>query len=43
LAFTAGAEVIVAPEPNQQAWALTFEQGGSITCEADGALDVRVS
>jgi hypothetical protein len=43
LAFAEGAEVLVAPESNQQAWALTFEQGGSITCEADGALDVRVS
>lgn len=43
LAFAAGAEVLVGPESHQQAWALTFEQGGSITCESGGALDVRVS
>lgn len=41
LAFAEGGEVIVAPAPDEQAWALTFEQGGSVTCEPGGVLDVR--
>jgi hypothetical protein len=43
LAFVEGREVLVAPHASEQAWALSFEQGGSITCEAGGALSVRVA
>ena len=40
-AFAEGGEVVVEPAPDEQAWALTFEQGGSVTCEPGGVLDVR--
>jgi hypothetical protein len=40
LAFAEGSEVLVAPRPGEQAWALTFEQGGSITGESGGRLEV---
>lgn len=41
-AFREGLALRVDPQPDAQAWALAFEQGGSITCEPGGALDVRV-
>jgi len=41
LVFAQRAEVLVGPQQHQQAWALSFEQGGSITCEAGGALSLK--
>lgn len=41
IAFEGGVEVLVEPQTHAQAWALAFEQGGSITCRPGGALDVR--
>lgn len=42
IAFAQGHEVLVDPVLDDQAWALSFEAGGSITCAADGKVDVRM-